>query len=278
MKRNLTIVAILIAVITAMLVAGKYLARQQASEGGLAAGDVKGQVAPDFELKTLDGKTLRLSDLKGKAVLLNFWATWCDPCKIEMPWFVDLQKQYGPQGLQIVGVALQSDPPDIRKFTQKIGVNYPILLGNDDVGNRYGGIQGLPTTFYVGRDGKLVTRYFGLVSHREIEENIQAALKQGEAKRVHARPAVPAGRSSAMSSAPDARGSDPAQPLWPVWHPRASGEATGPIRAAIPNRKLRQLPWALPSGSRRKRIYGGIEFSACGRASISIPIRPAPTC
>jgi thiol-disulfide isomerase/thioredoxin len=141
---------------------------------------VKGQVAPDFALKTLDGKTLRLSDLKGKAVLLNFWATWCSPCKIEMPWFVDLQKQYGPEGLQIVGVALQSDPPDIKKFTEQIGVNYPILLGTDDVGNLYGGIQGLPTTFYVGRDGKLVTRYFGLVSHKEIEQSIQAALKQGE--------------------------------------------------------------------------------------------------
>jgi thiol-disulfide isomerase/thioredoxin len=179
-KRNLIIVAILVGIITAMLVAGKYMARQQASEGGVGAGDVKGQVAPDFALKTLDGKTLRLSDLKGKAVLLNFWATWCSPCKIEMPWFVDLQKQYGPQGLQIIGVALQSDPPDIKKFTEQIGVNYPILLGNDDVGNLYGGIQGLPTTFYVGRDGKLVTRYFGLVSHKEIEQSIQAALKQGE--------------------------------------------------------------------------------------------------
>jgi thiol-disulfide isomerase/thioredoxin len=180
-KRNLMIVGVLVVVITAMLVAGKYLARQQAgSDAGLSAGDVKGQVAPDFALKTLDGKTLRLSDLKGKAVLLNFWATWCSPCKIEMPWFVDLQKQYGPQGLQIVGVALQSELPDIKKFTQQIGVNYPIVIGNDDVGNRYGGIQGLPTTFYVGRDGKLVTRYFGLVSHREIEQSIQAALKQGE--------------------------------------------------------------------------------------------------
>jgi peroxiredoxin len=89
-------------------------------------------LAPDFSLESLDGKTMRLSDLRGKAVLLNFWATWCGPCKIEMPWFVDLQNQYGSEGLQIVGVAMDdASKEDIGKFAKDLGVNYPILIGKN---------------------------------------------------------------------------------------------------------------------------------------------------
>jgi thiol-disulfide isomerase/thioredoxin len=124
-----------------------------------------------------------LTDYKGQVVLLNFWATWCPPCKIEIPWFVDLQKQYGPQGLQIVGIAMDDGNPrdDIAKFTREMGVNYTILLGNDKVADAYGGVEALPTTFYIGRDGKIVSRIFGLVSHHEVEENVRAALQQGPA-------------------------------------------------------------------------------------------------
>lgn len=181
MKRNGIIIAVLIVVVAGMLIGGKYLARKQAGAGGpFGAGRVQGKPAPDFELATLDGKKVHLSDFKGKAVLLNFWATWCAPCKIEMPWFVELQKQYGPQGLQIIGVALDSEAPDIKKFADGVGVNYIILMGDDHIGNTYGGVQGLPATFYIGRDGKMVSRVFGLASHREIEDSIRAALNQGE--------------------------------------------------------------------------------------------------
>src|SRR5271170_3960655 len=91
-------------------------------------------LAPDFSLEALDGKTMRLSDLRGMAVLLNFWATWCGPCKIEMPWFVELQKQYAAQGLQIVGVAMDdASKEDIGKFAKDMGVNYPILIGKESV-------------------------------------------------------------------------------------------------------------------------------------------------
>jgi len=179
-KRNGIIIAVLTLVVAGMLIGGKYLARQAGSDGRVGAGRVQGKIAPDFELTSLDGKKTRLSDFKGKAVLLNFWATWCAPCKIEMPWFVELQKQYGPQGLQIIGVALDSEGPDVSKFASDLGINYLILMGDDKIGNTYGGIQGLPATFYVGRDGKLVSRVFGLASHREIEASIQAALKQGK--------------------------------------------------------------------------------------------------
>jgi thiol-disulfide isomerase/thioredoxin len=133
--------------------------------------------APDFSLESLDGKTTRLSDFRGKAVLLNFWATWCAPCKIEMPWFIDLQKQYAAQGLQIVGVAMDdASKEDIAKFAQDMGVNYPILIGKESVGEEYGGVNGLPESFLIARDGHIVDRIIGLRGKAEIEDSIKKAL------------------------------------------------------------------------------------------------------
>ena len=134
-------------------------------------------VAPDFTLQSLDGKSVRLSDLRGKAVLLNFWATWCGPCKIEMPWFVELQKQYADQGLQIVGVAMDdSSKEDIAKFTKDMGVNYPVLIGKEAVGDAYGGVPALPETFFIARDGRIIDRIIGLKGRAEIEGSIKKAL------------------------------------------------------------------------------------------------------
>src|SRR5215469_6386491 len=141
------------------------------------AGQLQGQAAPDFALTSIDGKTMKLSDFRGKAVLLNFWATWCEPCKIEMPWFVDFEKKYGPEGLEVVGVAMDdASPSEISSFAQKLGVNYPVLIGKEEVGAQYGGIDYLPSTFYISRDGKILDHVFGLVSRSEIESNIQKAL------------------------------------------------------------------------------------------------------
>jgi thiol-disulfide isomerase/thioredoxin len=140
-----------------------------------------GKTAPDFELKVLGGKgkTLKLSDLKGKAVVVNFWATYCEPCKIEMPWLADLQKKYGPQGVQIIGVAMDdAEEKDISAFAKKMGVNYPILLGTEKVADLYGGIDGLPTLFFVDRSGKIVEHELGLRSQDEIVDNIKKSLGQ----------------------------------------------------------------------------------------------------
>jgi thiol-disulfide isomerase/thioredoxin len=175
-KRNPVALLVVAVVAAAMLFFGFHMARR--SDGASASLTLtKSAPAPDFTLQSLDGKSMRLSDLRGKAVLLNFWATWCSPCKIEMPWFIELQKQYGSQGLQIVGVAMDdSSKEDIAKFASDMGVNYPVLLGKEAVGEAYGGVPALPETFFIGRDGKIVDKIIGLKGKAEIEDAIKKAL------------------------------------------------------------------------------------------------------
>lgn len=179
-KRDPIILIVVAVVISLMLVFGIQKTRHTSVQQA-GAGKLQGKEAPDFTLTSLDGKTLKLSDFRGKAVLLNFWATWCEPCKIEMPWFVDLQKKYEAQGFTVLGVAMDdSSPSDIADFAKKMGVNYPILIGKEAVGDQYGGVPGLPESFYIDRDGKVVDRVFGLVSKSEIETDIQKAMAQGQ--------------------------------------------------------------------------------------------------
>jgi thiol-disulfide isomerase/thioredoxin len=173
MNRNPLALIVVILVVAFGLYLGYHHARRQ----GAAPRITKSGPAPDFALTSLDGTTMRLSDFRGKAVLLNFWATWCGPCKIEMPWFVDLQKEYGSQGLQIVGVAMDdASKEDIAKFAKDMGVNYPILIGKESVGDAYGGVPALPESFFIGRDGKIVDKIIGLEGKADIEEAIKKAL------------------------------------------------------------------------------------------------------
>jgi len=174
MKRSPWAIVVVAFVVALML----YFAVHQARRSGSGSGRITtSSVAPDFALESLEGPAMKLSDFRGKAVLLNFWATWCGPCKIEMPWFVELQKQYGPQGFQIVGVAMDdASKQDIAKFAKDLGVNYPILIGKEAVGEAYGGIPGLPESFFIGRDGKIVDKIIGLEGKAEIEKAIKKAL------------------------------------------------------------------------------------------------------
>ncbi len=185
MRKDALVLVVVVVAVALMITASVFYSRKSraitpaAGNKGAAGmtGEVKGLEAPDFTLKTLDGKDVKLSDFRGKAVLLNFWATYCQPCKIEMPWFGELQKQYAGQGLQVLGVAMDDASPDeIRKFAKELGADYPILIGKESVGDQYGGLQFLPTTFYIDRQGKIVDRVFGLVGHKEIEEDIKRAL------------------------------------------------------------------------------------------------------
>jgi cytochrome c-type biogenesis protein len=178
-NRNPLALVVVAVVIAGMLFFGFHVARRAAPQRvGQAPDTAKAAEAPDFTLESLDGKSMRLSDLRGKAVLLNFWATWCAPCKIEMPWFVELQNEYGPQGLQIVGVAMDdSAKEDIAKFAKDMGVNYPVLLGKEAVGDAYGGVPALPESFFISRDGKIVDRILGLEGKADIEDAVKKALK-----------------------------------------------------------------------------------------------------
>ena len=176
MKRNGLVFIALCIIIIGMVVSGKYLNRVR-GRNRVVTGDVRGKVAPDFELTSLDGKRVKLSDYRGKAVLLNFWATWCSPCKVEMPWFVDLQKKYGTDGLVILGIAMDdTETPKIAQFASEMGVNYPVLLGTDQVSEAYGNVQFLPTSFYINREGKIIAKGAGLLGRNDIEENIRKAL------------------------------------------------------------------------------------------------------
>lgn len=179
-NRNPFALVVVAVVAAAMLYFGFHMARR--SEPGRTPAVTKSTAAPDFTLESLDGHNLRLSDMRGKAVLLNFWATWCGPCKIETPWLVELQNQYGSQGLQVIGVAMDdSGKDDIAKFAKDMGVNYPVLLGKEAVGDAYGGVPALPETFFIGRDGKIVDRIIGLKGKADIEDAIKKALNTAPA-------------------------------------------------------------------------------------------------
>ena len=140
----------------------------------------EGEIARNFALQSLDGKEVQLSDFHGKTVLLNFWETSCEPCRIEIPWFVELQKQYGPQGLQIVGIVMDegTKTKNIADYAKEMRVDYPILVGKSvrNVADDYGGVPFFPETFYIDRNGKVLDESIGLKSRREVEEEIKNAL------------------------------------------------------------------------------------------------------
>ncbi len=140
-------------------------------------GDKEGPLVPDFALKDIHGNNFRMADLKGKVVILDFWATWCHPCTIEIPWFVDLYDRYGAEGLEIVGVAMDDEGLEVVKpFAKEYKMNYRVLLGNDAVAELFGGIWGLPTTFIIDREGRIRDKHEGLVSRSVFEEAVEKLL------------------------------------------------------------------------------------------------------
>ena len=130
------------------------------------------KAAPEFSLKDASGQTVHLSDYKGKVVLLDFWATWCGPCKIEIPWFMDFEKQFKNQGFAVVGISMDEDGwTAIKPYVQNMKMNYRVLLGNDEVSTAYGGLDSLPTTLLINREGCIASVHVGLSMGKEEFKN-----------------------------------------------------------------------------------------------------------
>jgi len=185
MKRIVLVVTTVLALVGATYLADK--ATRVKPKGTVKAdGPVVATVAPDFTLKDLDGKDVSLGQYKGKVVLINFWATWCDPCRIEIPWLIEMQQKYGDKGFTVLGVAMDEEgKSEVAPFVakerfnvngQKLPMSYPVLLGNDAMADKFGGLLGYPTSILISRDGKQIKRITGLISYEEISKAVESQL------------------------------------------------------------------------------------------------------
>jgi thiol-disulfide isomerase/thioredoxin len=141
---------------------------------------------PNVTFKDLNGQDITLASLKGKVVVVNFWATWCEPCRTEIPWMIAYQQKYADKGFTMLGVAMdEGGKTDVEPFVKntnfdvsgkQVTMNYPIVLGNDDIADKFGGMLGLPTSLVISRDGKIVKRYIGLVNEADLDKQIKDLL------------------------------------------------------------------------------------------------------
>lgn len=148
------------------------------------------KMAPAFELKDSTGKVVKLADYRGKVVLLDFWATWCGPCAIEIPWFEDFQRKYKDRGFEVLGISMDDDGwKAINPFVAEKKINYRIVLGDDKTGDQYGGVEALPTTFVIDREGRIASVHVGLTGKKDFEDAIEKLLEAPAGKAADARPA-----------------------------------------------------------------------------------------
>jgi peroxiredoxin len=135
------------------------------------------EAAPIWKLQDDDGKTVHSSDFKGKVVVLDFWATWCPPCKAEIPGFIALQNEYGKNGLAVVGISVdEGGAAVVKQFAQQSGMNYPVMLADDKTTRAFGGIEAIPTTIIIDREGRIVTKHLGFTEKDEFEKELKPLL------------------------------------------------------------------------------------------------------
>ncbi len=167
----------------------------KASRSAAGQGNSNLTLAPEFKLQDANGQSVRLSDYKGKVVLLDFWATWCGPCKVEIPWFMDFEREFKDRGFAVLGVSMDEDGwKVIKPYMASMQMNYPVLLGNDDVSNKYGGLDSLPTTLLIDRQGHIVSKHIGITGGKDDFKNAIVALLNAPSTSSF----VPAGRSLAL--------------------------------------------------------------------------------
>lgn len=163
------------------MLAGLLLAACVAASGAhaaFAADSLVGKTAPEFTRQDFSSARIDLAGLRGKVVLLDFWATWCASCQVEMPTFVQWQRQYGPRGLQVIGISMDDDPALARRLSVKLGLNYPVSMGDEKLGQLYGGVLGLPLTYLIDRKGIVRAKFQGETDLKTIEKQIQALLAE----------------------------------------------------------------------------------------------------
>ncbi|HUL34054.1 MAG TPA: TlpA disulfide reductase family protein [Candidatus Eisenbacteria bacterium] len=185
MKKIAIIVVTIIALIGITIYADRATRVSGASSAALD-NNAAGKLEPQLKLKDISGKDVNLADYKGKVVFVNFWATWCDPCRVEIPWLIGMQNKYGPKGFTVLGIAMDEEgqsavAPFIEKERfdvdgQQLPMNYPILLGTDEAADKFGGILGYPSSFLISRDGKIVTKFQGLKSEDELTKAVESQL------------------------------------------------------------------------------------------------------
>src|SRR5271169_3223165 len=166
--KKIAIIVLTVAALIGVTVYADRATRLSTNHKVALRGDSSEKPVPEIKLKDMDGKEVSLSDYKGQVVLLNFWATWCDPCRVEIPWLIDLQAKYASRGFTVVGVAMDDEGKSVvapfiakERFDvdgKQLLIDYPILIGNDDAGEKFGGILGYPTSFLISRDGRQVLK------------------------------------------------------------------------------------------------------------------------
>ena len=186
MKKVLLIVGTVVVLIGVTVYADRATRVTKVPNKPMKAGLDAGTPEPHVTFKDLDGKDMRLDSYKGKVVLVNFWATWCEPCQIEIPWLIEMQQKYSSRGFTVLGVDVDSEADKAvaayvskERFNvngQELPMNYPILRGGDEVADGFGGLLGYPTSFLISRDGKIVKKVQGLISYEEITSAIEGQL------------------------------------------------------------------------------------------------------